>query len=135
MIYVVVKVNDELLYEANITEEDQFEIAFAKLLGDSAAVLNVTGFVPSSLEDKKYFNWESQRIYSNDEITIHLQQKQGNHETSFVSHEEEEDEEAESSMVCSFCGKGDLEVKKMIAGENAFICNECVDLCQDIISD
>lgn len=34
---------------------------------------------------------------------------------------------------CSFCGKSQHEVKKLIAGPNVFICDECVDLCIDII--
>ena len=36
-------------------------------------------------------------------------------------------------VYCSFCGKGQDEVKKIIAGNNVFICNECVDLSQEII--
>ncbi len=38
-----------------------------------------------------------------------------------------------SSLYCSFCGKGQHEVKKLIAGPTVFICNECVELCNDII--
>jgi len=34
---------------------------------------------------------------------------------------------------CSFCGKRQDEVKKLIAGENAYICNECVDICIDLV--
>ncbi|HJN37249.1 MAG TPA: ATP-dependent Clp protease ATP-binding subunit ClpX [Gammaproteobacteria bacterium] len=34
---------------------------------------------------------------------------------------------------CSFCGKSQDEVKKLIAGPSVYICNECVDLCQDIL--
>lgn len=36
---------------------------------------------------------------------------------------------------CSFCGKAQHEVKKVIAGEDANICNECIELCQDLIED
>ncbi len=36
---------------------------------------------------------------------------------------------------CSFCGKGQGDVKKLIAGPNVFICDECVELCKDIIHD
>lgn len=36
-------------------------------------------------------------------------------------------------LYCSFCGKSQHEVKKLIAGPSVFICNECVDLCNDII--
>ena len=41
----------------------------------------------------------------------------------------------EGDARCSFCGKGRNEVKKIIAGPTVFICNECVDLCNDIISE
>ena len=36
-------------------------------------------------------------------------------------------------VYCSFCGKNQDEVQKIIAGNNAFICNECVELAQEII--
>src|SRR4030067_30336 len=39
----------------------------------------------------------------------------------------------EGDARCSFCGNSRNEVKKMIAGPTVFICNECVDLCNDII--
>ncbi len=40
---------------------------------------------------------------------------------------------AEENLDCSFCQKGQNEVKKLIAGHNVYICNECVDLCYQII--
>lgn len=36
---------------------------------------------------------------------------------------------------CSFCGKSTDEVFKMIAGNDVFICDECVDLCSDMIEE
>jgi len=36
---------------------------------------------------------------------------------------------------CSFCGKNQKEVKKLIAGPSVYICNECVGLCEEIIDD
>jgi ATP-dependent Clp protease ATP-binding subunit ClpX len=36
-------------------------------------------------------------------------------------------------LYCSFCGKSQHEVKKLIAGPSVFVCDECVDLCNDII--
>jgi ATP-dependent protease Clp ATPase subunit len=36
-------------------------------------------------------------------------------------------------MRCNFCGKRYHEVKKLIAGPIAYICNECVDLCHEIV--
>ena len=44
-------------------------------------------------------------------------------------------EEKEKSLFCSFCGKNQHEVKKLIAGPSVFICDECVDLCNDIIKE
>jgi ATP-dependent Clp protease ATP-binding subunit ClpX len=41
----------------------------------------------------------------------------------------------ENSLKCSFCGKGHNEVKKLIAGPTVYICNECVELCNEIIAD
>ena len=38
-------------------------------------------------------------------------------------------------LVCSFCGKNQNEVKKLIAGPTVYICDECIDLCNDIISE
>jgi len=37
--------------------------------------------------------------------------------------------------ICSFCGKEEQEVKKLIAGEHASICDECIDLCNDVLKD
>ncbi|OGV27713.1 MAG: ATP-dependent protease ATP-binding subunit ClpX [Legionellales bacterium RIFCSPHIGHO2_12_FULL_37_14] len=39
------------------------------------------------------------------------------------------------SMYCSFCGKSQHEVKKLIAGPSVFVCDECVELCNEIIRD
>ncbi|AGH94398.1 ATP-dependent Clp protease ATP-binding subunit ClpX [Pseudobdellovibrio exovorus] len=40
-----------------------------------------------------------------------------------------------NSLRCSFCGKGQKEVKKLIAGPGVYICDECIDLCMDIIDE
>src|SRR3974390_2001260 len=42
---------------------------------------------------------------------------------------------AEKVLYCSFCGKSQHEVKKLIAGPSVFICDECIELCNDIIRD
>lgn len=41
----------------------------------------------------------------------------------------------DKSLYCSFCGKSQHEVRKLIAGPSVFICNECIDLCSDIVVD
>jgi ATP-dependent Clp protease ATP-binding subunit ClpX len=40
-----------------------------------------------------------------------------------------------NTLYCSFCGKGQHEVRKLIAGPTVFICDQCVELCMDIISE
>jgi ATP-dependent Clp protease ATP-binding subunit ClpX len=42
-------------------------------------------------------------------------------------------EESNKLLYCSFCGKSQHEVRKLIAGPSVFVCDECVDLCNDII--
>ncbi|SIP94282.1 ATP-dependent Clp protease ATP-binding subunit ClpX [Pseudacidovorax sp. RU35E] len=42
---------------------------------------------------------------------------------------------SEKTLYCSFCGKSQHEVKKLIAGPSVFICDECIDLCNEIIRD
>jgi ATP-dependent Clp protease ATP-binding subunit ClpX len=42
---------------------------------------------------------------------------------------------SEKNLFCSFCGKSQHEVKKLIAGPSVFICDECIDLCNDIVRD
>jgi ClpX C4-type zinc finger len=39
-----------------------------------------------------------------------------------------------SKLACSFCGKPDSEVKRLIAGPKVFICDTCVGLCNDILA-
>jgi ATP-dependent Clp protease ATP-binding subunit ClpX len=43
--------------------------------------------------------------------------------------------ESNDLIKCSFCAKGQKQVKKLIAGPSVYICDECIDLCNDIIAD
>jgi ATP-dependent Clp protease ATP-binding subunit ClpX len=43
--------------------------------------------------------------------------------------------ETKNTLYCSFCGKSQHEVRKLIAGPTVFICEECVELCMDIIGE
>src|SRR5262245_45598953 len=40
-----------------------------------------------------------------------------------------------ANLSCSFCGKSQKEVRKLIAGPTVYICDECIDLCNDIIAE
>jgi ATP-dependent Clp protease ATP-binding subunit ClpX len=46
-----------------------------------------------------------------------------------------DDRDNSKPLYCSFCGKSQHDVRKLIAGPSVFICDECVDLCNDIISE
>ena len=50
-----------------------------------------------------------------------------------MSDGDENKTETDKLLYCSFCGKSQHEVKKLIAGPSVFICDECVELCNDII--
>ncbi len=50
-----------------------------------------------------------------------------------MSDDKHNDEDSGKLLYCSFCGKSQHEVKKLIAGPSVFICDECVELCNDII--
>ena len=41
----------------------------------------------------------------------------------------------DSTLFCAFCGKSQHQVRKLVAGPGTHICNECVDLCHDIVHD
>src|ERR687893_31153 len=41
--------------------------------------------------------------------------------------------EQNEQLLCSFCGKSQRQVKKLIAGPGVYICDECIDLCNEII--
>ena len=43
--------------------------------------------------------------------------------------------EDDANLACSFCGKSQREVKKLIAGPTVYICDECIELCNDIIAE
>src|SRR5690606_34025895 len=44
-------------------------------------------------------------------------------------------DDGHGNLQCSFCGKSQKEVKKLIAGPNVYICDECIGLCNDIIAE
>ena len=50
-----------------------------------------------------------------------------------VDQRQERVTEDQEELYCSFCGKSQHDVKKLIAGPSVFICDECIDLCCDIL--
>ena len=49
--------------------------------------------------------------------------------------DKDNNKEEDKLLYCSFCGKSQHEVRKLIAGPSVYICNECIDLCNDIIKE
>jgi hypothetical protein len=49
------------------------------------------------------------------------------------SHPGKDEPAAGQKLICSFCGKGQDQVRKLIAGPSVYICDECVDLCNDVL--
>jgi pyrimidine operon attenuation protein / uracil phosphoribosyltransferase len=43
--------------------------------------------------------------------------------------------QSDDKLRCSFCGKSQSEIKKLIAGPSVYICNECVDICSELVAD
>jgi ATP-dependent Clp protease ATP-binding subunit ClpX len=41
----------------------------------------------------------------------------------------------EELLCCSFCGKSQNDVRKLIAGPGVYVCNECIDICNEIINE
>lgn len=44
-------------------------------------------------------------------------------------------DKSKGTLVCSFCNRTQEEVRKLIAGPSVYICDECIDLCNDIIAE
>lgn len=53
----------------------------------------------------------------------------------YMSDSDNKNQDDSKLLYCSFCGKSQHEVRKLIAGPSVFICDECVDLCNDIITE
>ncbi|PCH85766.1 MAG: ATP-dependent Clp protease ATP-binding subunit ClpX [Piscirickettsiaceae bacterium] len=52
-----------------------------------------------------------------------------------MSDDKKDDGKESKILICSFCGKNQHEVRKLIAGPSVFVCDECVELCNDIIKE
>lgn len=75
--------------------------------------------------------WYEQLSGSSVEIEKHLVIKHKHPELSAA----EDAPHDKNTLYCSFCGKSQYEVSKLIAGPGTYICNECVSLCNEIIAE
>ena len=75
-------------------------------------------------------------VKDKDEEDLEIPSFLRNQKEGLRNQEEDHDKKEKSSTsYCSFCGKSQHDVKKMIAGPTVFICHECVDLCVEIIKE
>jgi ATP-dependent Clp protease protease subunit len=112
------------------TERDYFLSADeAKDYGLVDQVISQARLNPVALWANGVFPWEAPFLF-------------GYHPDNFspytrhcVPMAEKKGSSSEKTLYCSFCGKSQHEVKKLIAGPSVFICEECIDLCNEIIRD
>src|SRR5207247_3866248 len=61
--------------------------------------------------------------------------QQQRHSRSRSNHPMARAREGNGTLRCSFCGKSQNDVRKLIAGPTVYICDECIELCNDIIAE
>jgi hypothetical protein len=131
-----VQVNGERFAEANVNIEDQVEINLASVAGQDSAVLQVTAFIPNAGKSGHFIYSERAVVESGDTVTIVLNAVGRAALTGIDEPASAVDaDDYASAVVCSFCGKNQDEVRKLIAGKGVFICDECVGLCHDAVQE
>lgn len=129
-----VEVNGRLFSDATVSIEDQLEVNLVTLPGLESAVLAVTAFVPGAPRGGNYVRSENLVLTPGDSVRITLSATNAASTTLATADTEVQSESSDGrELICSFCGKSNTEVTKFIAGPKAFICNECVSMCQDVI--
>ena len=136
MICYEILINGETFCKAVVSDEDQLEAVLVKLLGDTIPILTITAFVPSNISLSKFITLNSEIVEVGDEVLIRITEKEDDVEPHIERSNEQEIKDHEGcQMRCSFCQKCEHEVEQIIAGENVFICNECVELCSEIVNE
>ena len=132
-----VQVNGKLVADATVNISDQLEINLVSLTEQDGAVLALTAFVPGAEKRENYIHTNNTVLSPGDVVTITLAEVHQPAATSVNGPSRTDDEDVPSgpTMTCSFCGKSQLEVGKIIAGKDVFICDECVKLCHEIVID
>jgi hypothetical protein len=132
-----VQVNGKQFSDATVNIEDQLEVNLVTVAGQDSAVLAVTAFIPEAPRGGNYARSETAVLRAGDSLTITLSAVGDDAVTAFSPPDAElaVDSTEDGNMTCSFCGKTQHEVGKLIAGANALICDECVAFCQQVISD
>jgi len=132
-----IQVNGELVADATVSIADQLEINLVSLTEQDGAVLALTAFLPDAENRKNYVHTKNTVLSPGDVVTITLAEVREPATTRVNGPSTTDDDDVPSGpvMTCSFCGKTQLEVGKIIAGKDVFICDECVKLCHEIVTD
>ena len=129
-----VHVNGRRFSDATVNLEDQLEVNLVSVAGQETAILAVTAFAPGVAKGGNYIRSENLVLKPGDRVTISLSTARDVSATVGPPDPEiEKERSTELEATCAFCGKSNIEVQKLIAGAKAFICDECVILCHDII--
>ena len=136
MLCFEISINGEWKYTAGIDDAEQLEARLETLGSSDEVVFSVTAFPPSERSYPHFANWGTAPCSVGDEVRIRLVDvdKPDLPRHSNYGEGKPVDVNGETPL-CSFCGKEKEEVKKLIAGPKVFICNECVELCVDIVAD
>ena len=132
-----IHLNDNLVAAATVNISDQLEINLVSLPGDDNAVLAVTAFLPEAPKRDHYVHTSNTVVSPGDTVTIALKDVKNALGTSLVtpSGGSASAPTITTELRCSFCNKSQHEVRKVVAGPDVIICDECVALCRDIIDD
>lgn len=98
-----------------------------------AAHMSASGLFPNAQSVDKSNPWEQAFIKMDDVITLQVIESVMPNVTATLIQDMAKAENGEGDLHCSFCGKGQNAVSKLITGKSALICNECVDHCVDIV--
>ena len=98
-------------------------------------MLAVTAFLPDAPKRDHYVHTRNTIVSTGDTVTITLEETRSAEMTVIAAATAEDGDEPAvyDAMKCSFCGKSQHEVLKVVAGADAVICDECIVLCHDIV--
>ena len=99
-------------------------------------MLAVTAFLPDAPSRDHYVHTRNTIVSTGDTVTITLEEAKSAQTTVVAAPSAEVDDESteHDATKCSFCGKSQHEVLKVVAGPDVIICDECIALCHDIVS-
>ncbi len=112
----------------NIDDLD-FRLIYAPSVG--AVHISANGLFSNGASVNEGSPWDQHSLGESDVITLQMVECAAPSVTTVLK--EFDASTGESGLCCSFCGKSDKDVSKLVAGSNAFICDECINLCLDIV--